>query len=265
MRASQYSYNPEIDLQQDPFQPLLTEVANNLYDVLAQQSAEALALIRQMNRLRFAQRFAPDLVSDYLQERDGDWQIVRAPAQDDPYFQKIDAIYARNHMYLDVVHDYYRAFNADMDTPYHEWRKLSYKEVQYERQLRQQSKQEKWAGVALMAAGVVASSGRGTSTNIGRYLSFVSGGWLFAKSYEKEVQAALHAETLRELGMSLEGELAPSVIDLQDRTVTLSGTVQDQYDEWSQIMQALFNAEFGTAASSGGETLEPSLLNEQAL
>ena len=255
-RASQYSYNPELDLKQDPFQPLLTEIANNLYTVLVGVSPTKLLKIRQVSRLRFAQRFLPQMVDDYLRDDDGQITLIRAPAEGDPFMRKVDHIYARNQMFLDVVQDYYRVFNANMEEPYREWRKLSYKEVQYERQLREQSNREKLAGVALMAGGVLASvyennrrderedRSRNREVDIGSYVALVSGGWLFAKSYEKEAQASLHAETLRELGVSLEGELAPSIVDLQDRTVTLSGTVDDQFTEWKSILQTLFDAEF---------------------
>ena len=58
-------------------------------------------------------------------------------------------------------------------------------------------------------------------------------------------QANSHATTLRELGASLESELEPSVVDLQDRSVTLSGTVEDQFKEWRGILQKIFENENG--------------------
>ncbi|MEO0367616.1 MAG: hypothetical protein AAF197_02400 [Pseudomonadota bacterium] len=246
-RASQYSYNPEIQFKGDPFQPLITEVANNLFDVLATKSNTELTKVRQVGKLKFAEFFLPELVDDYMRREGDEIVLIGAPAENDPMMARIDRIQARNQMFLDVVQDYYRAFNKNMESPYAEWRKLGYREVVYERQLRQQAKQERIAGIALMAAGVVASRGSGTSNTIGRYLSLVSGGWLFARSYGKDNEASIHGETLRELGVSLENELAPSVVDLQERTVTLSGTVEEQFESWRDILQQMFVNEFPEA------------------
>ena len=51
-RASHYSYDPEIAVQQDPFQPLMNEIANDLYDVLTNQAVADLISMRQVSRLR---------------------------------------------------------------------------------------------------------------------------------------------------------------------------------------------------------------------
>ena len=48
---------------------------------------------------------------------------------------------------------------------------------------------------------------------------------------------------MREYGESLEVELEPSVIDLRERSVTLTGTVEDQFKEWKRILQEMFDAE----------------------
>jgi hypothetical protein len=55
----------------------------------------------------------------------------------------------------------------------------------------------------------------------------------------------MHRESLRELGESLENDVAPRVIDLQDRTITLSGTVEEQYEQWREILADLYAYELG--------------------
>ena len=62
-----------------------------------------------------------------------------------------------------------------------------------------------------------------------------------------------HSATLRELSDSLETELEPSIVALQDRSVTLSGTVDDQYDEWRRILAEMFRIEEGVPAPSVAE------------
>ena len=45
------------------------------------------------------------------------------------------------------------------------------------------------------------------------------------------------------MGASLDREIAPQVIALEDRTVTLTGTVQTQYVQWQQLMQKIYKQE----------------------
>ena len=52
-------------------------------------------------------------------------------------------------------------------------------------------------------------------------------------------------EALEELGMSLEAEITPQVIELEDRTVMLSGNVEDQYEQWRQLLAEIYRAEIG--------------------
>jgi hypothetical protein len=50
------------------------------------------------------------------------------------------------------------------------------------------------------------------------------------------------------LGESLEAEIAPQVVALEDQTVTLSGTVEDQYKQWRKILADIYHEEVGSLA-----------------
>lgn len=244
-RASKYAYDPEVDLNRDPFQNLFNDIANDLFSLRTEFGEEKINTIRDVSKIRFAQQFSPESFSEYLQydEQNG-YQISRLPAESDPAFIRVQRIRARNDLFLDVVQDYYRIFNRNMSAPYDEWRGLSYKEVLYQRQLAVQAKQERIAGVAIILSGVVAATGNNsTGTRVAGHIGIGSGAELFIKSYGTDREASLHAEALREFGESLELELEPSVIDLQDRTITLSGTVDDQFKEWRKILKNMYEAE----------------------
>jgi hypothetical protein len=55
----------------------------------------------------------------------------------------------------------------------------------------------------------------------------------------------MHVESLEELGLSMGAEITPQVIELQDRTVTLSGTVEDQYAQWRELLAEIYRNEIG--------------------
>ncbi len=252
-RASSYSYNPSVELNRDPFQGLFNRIANDLFDYRAALSPEYMVNIRNIAKVRFAQDFAPQSFAGYLvQDEQGIYNLQRIPAANDPMVERVERIQARNELFLDVVQDYYRVFSRNMASPYDEWRKLSYTEVRNERQLAQQARQEKIAGVAVIAMGLISTQSSSRNTRIGGHVGILAGADLFRKGYLTEVEASLHAESVRELGESLEAELEPSVIDLQDRSVTLTGTVVDQFKEWRRILTEMFEAEEGMPDDRAG-------------
>jgi hypothetical protein len=246
-QASSYAYNPEVNYNRDPFRASFVEVANDLFDYRVALSESELVNIRNVSKIRFAHEFVPAAFSDFLQEDEGQYSLLRVPAANDPMMRRIDRVRARNDLFLDVIQDYYRVFNSNMAHPYQEWRKASYKEVVYARQLRTQSRNEKIAGVASILVGVLAQTSSNVYTRGAGHIGIFSGADLIYNGYVKQNEALLHSATVRELGAALETELEPSVIDLEDRSVTLSGTVDDQYQEWRRILGEMFEAESGLA------------------
>jgi len=241
-RASSYAYNPEVRLPEDPFQALFNEIANDVLRYHNELTIAQRLKIRNVSKVRFARDFVPQAFDSFIVKQDnGEYDLQRIPAANDPMMLRVERIQARNDLYLDVVQDYYRAFNYNMAAPYNEWRKNSYKEVVYERQLREQARKERIAGVITILGGVaLAVEGDSSASDLGSAVAIFGGAQLFRRSYGKAEEANIHREALLEMGASLEAELEPSVVDLQDRSVTLSGTVEDQYQEWRRILSRMF-------------------------
>ncbi|MFT5572201.1 MAG: hypothetical protein ACI9FR_001123 [Cryomorphaceae bacterium] len=262
-QASSYAYNPELDLPGDPFQAMFNQIANDLFDYRGQLSQQQKVKIHSVAKVRFARDFVPAAFDEYITTtEDGVFDLVRVPADSDPMMQRVERIQARNDLFLDVIQDYYRAFNKKMSLPYEEWRKLSYKEVVYERQLTEQARKEKIAGLMVMVGGLAAASEGGSSLTRGAgHIGVFSGARIFANSFAKRDEAYLHSSTLREMGASLEAELEPNVVDLQDRSVTLSGTVDDQFEEWRRILSRMFEVEQGEISKPETDLDQPDSVN----
>ena len=73
----------------------------------------------------------------------------------------------------------------------------------------------------------------------------LGGGYMVKSGIDKHAEAKLHAQSLEELSRSLNSEIQPHTIELQDRTVTLTGTVDQQYNQWRQILQEMYRSETG--------------------
>ena len=73
----------------------------------------------------------------------------------------------------------------------------------------------------------------------------LGGGYLLKTGLDKRNEAQLHVAALEELGASLEAEVTPQVIELEDRTVMLSGNVEEQYTQWRVVLADIYRAEIG--------------------
>jgi hypothetical protein len=114
-------------------------------------------------------------------------------------------------------------------------------------------------GVAVLAGIAAAGSSEGSSRAAGN-VAIIGGGYLLKSGLEKRNEAQIHVEALEELGLSLEAEITPQVIELEDRTVMLSGNVEDQYAQWRELLAEIYRAEIGAlempeAAAAAPDTL----------
>jgi hypothetical protein len=133
-----------------------------------------------------------------------------------------------------------------MANPYQEWRKLSYEEVIALQELKAQSTRNLIAGgVAILAGIAAASSGDSSAMRAAGNVAILGGGLLLKSGLDKRNQAQIHVQALEELGMSLEAEITPQVIQLEDRTVMLSGNVEQQYTQWRELLADIYRAELG--------------------
>ena len=107
---------------------------------------------------------------------------------------------------------------------------------------------ENSASFAAIAVGIVgATEGNSRTSRIAGHGAIIAGAGLLQQSYSKQDQSLSRTSKLRELSDSLEAELEPSIVDLQDRSVTITGSVTEQFQEWRNILKQMFLLE----ASSG--------------
>ena len=245
---SQFSYDPSQRQLNDPFQILYNNIAN---DLLAWKKAniedDEILEIRMISEMLFAQRFSPEVFDDYLtQNRDGYLEIVSLPADSDPMLGRIRDIRERDFMFIDTVQDYYATYVRQMRLPYDSWREQSYYETITLREIEASARRRFIAGAATVVGGLAAATqGSNYGTVAGGAFAVGAGAYLLRSGFDKQAEARIHMEALEELGQSLENEVAPQVINLDDRTITLSGSVEEQYAQWREIMADLYSAEVG--------------------
>lgn len=244
---SQFSYDPNQRKATDPFQVIYNSIANDLllYRKANMNAAQATE-IRQISELLFARRFAPEAFDQYIAtDRTGQYRLARLPAQNDPILARIRDIRERDFMFIDTVQDYYATFNRQMKLPYDSWREQSYHETITLRELRDSARRRFIAGTAAVIGGLAAATSGNYAVQSGGVVGVGAGAYLIKSGFDKRAEAEIHVAALEELGMSLESEVAPRVLNLEDRTITLTGNVEEQYAQWKDILGDLYSSEVG--------------------
>jgi len=250
--VSKYSYDPRMRRSEDAFQGLFNKIANDLLAYKQRNiSADDAVNIRTVSKIQFARDFAPQVFDEYLAEnRNGILEVKRLPAQNDPILNRIENIRERDFLYVDALQDYYSNFVRQMETPYTEFRRMSYDEVMKMDRLAADARRNMIMGVAAIIGGLAATQSNNAAAYYSSPVILASGGWLIKDAFDKGDERALHVEALAELGNSLEMELAPQTIELEERTITLSGSVEAQYEQWREILADIYSNEIGEATSS---------------
>lgn len=247
-----YAYDRRLKNLGDPFQNLFTRIANDVLEARERISHAEAVRLRQISELRFARSFSPVAFDDHIVEEQGILKIQRLPAENDSILERVRMIRERDHLYVDTMQDHYDAFTQNMHLPYQEFRRQSYTSVVKARQLKKQGTRRVVAGIGAILAGIY---GRHTAdswlqANAG-VATAASGGYILKQGLDKRQEAAEHQERLAEMGASLESIIAPQVIAMEDRTVTLTGTVQAQYEQWRQLLHQIYEQERTLPGQSG--------------
>lgn len=245
-KTSRYAYSATTRDSYDPFQAVYHTIANDLVAAQEKLRTRDRKTIRAVTELLFAQQFSNEAFAGYLSKSSAEKiSVARLPAEGDPMLQRVRTIRDRDHAYIDTMQEYYSSFGLEMIGPYQEWRKLSYEETIAYQQVKAESRRRLIAGTVAIIAGIAGAGSSDRSSNAAGNVAIISGGYLLKSGLEKRNEAQIHVEALEELGMSLEAEITPQVIELEDRTVMLSGNVEDQYAQWRELLADIYATEIG--------------------
>ena len=219
----------------DPFQSLYNRIANDLVAARAELAAADRREIADVARLRFAAQLAPQVYESRLVEgEDGNLKALDAP---DPLADAMAQARLRDARMVDILDQHYSDFHRQMEIPYGDWREASYRELQNLKELRRQANTRKALGALAILGGLYGAIE--ADSDLGRLASQASilgGIYAVSSGIDKSRQTSIHVESLRELGRSLEADLAPQVVDIQDKTVRLTGSAEAQYRQWREIL-----------------------------
>jgi hypothetical protein len=237
----------------DPFQNVYSTIANDILAFRNTLTGQDLRTVRAITELRFAQDLAPTAFSGHVtQNAEGRYEVQRLPAAGDPLYERVSRIRERDGALIDTVSDYYGAFTEAVKEPYGDWRRYSFDEINKEEKLKQQARTRMILGAAAVLGSILVSSqcsggdydcqriedAARTAATIGGIAGIVSG-------LKKGADAKIHTAAIQELATSFNADVASQVVEVEGRTLKLTGTAEEQYREWRELLKQMYLEDTG--------------------
>ena len=257
--TSRYSYGTTQGSQTDPYHGVFRQIADDMLDAMLKLRDDQLERVKIAGELRFARDFSTEGFGDSIEVRnDGQVTIKRLPAHNDPLLDRVRAIREKEYLFIDTLDEYYADFNIQMSDAYHDWRKESFEEVYAQRELKQQAFTEMLLGAAMVAGGIAAQTGDSAATRAAGTVGIAGGATLIKDAFDKRAAAEIHSEILSELGSSAGESITPHTIELENRSIALSGNVEAQYEIFRAALRRLYFEEMGLSLPEEVQQSEPS-------
>jgi len=221
----------------DVYQYVYNRIANDVRKHRKKLTEEILIAIRNTSEIRYAAGISPDPFADYIDAApDGQSSVTRLPANDDPMLDRVRKVRDREFLFIDTINEHYSNFYGEMWNPYENWRKYYLIEAEQRRAVERRAKQTKFVAALIMVAGIMRGPGL-----------FTTGALLYKNGMDISEEAEIHNEAIRELGDSLQAEVSPMVVEIEGRTVELTGSIEEQYQKWRELLREIYINETGFA------------------
>ena len=231
---------------EDPFQDLYNEVANELLAFKTSLSLRDSANIKEIAKLRFARDLAPEKFDGYLvEDQNGSFRIEQLPASNDPMMIRVAQLEELDFLFIDTLDTHFNKFYRETQASYDEWRRTTFSEALRLRELQKEARRRIAAG-ALMIVGGIAAEG---SSSAAAYTGAIGGVTAIRQGLSKRVQAKNQELRLRELNEALASEITPYVLDIEGKTIQISGSAEQQFKEWKTLLKRIYADEISSLAN----------------
>jgi hypothetical protein len=150
-------------------------------------------------------------------------------------------------MFVDTLNQYYEKFYNEMWKPYQDWRELSRTERIAQAKVQRDAFLRQAAGALLVATAIFLDAKDVDNTGLLKGLLVISGGKLFIDGVNISQQRKIHAAAIEELSESFDNEMKPIVLEFEGKQYELTGTAEEQYAKWRELLRKIYYEETGFA------------------
>jgi hypothetical protein len=197
----------------------------------------------------------------YLQkDANGITRLARLPAKDDPAIVRIGKIRERDAVVIDTLDGYNEQFTEGLFDSYAGYRRTSREAIEKEEKARAQAAAQPSPGAAAVLAKrprPISAARATTTASASRTRSRCGGGAggvaAVMSGIEKFGDAKNAAQEVKELARSFENEAGRAVVEVEGRSLKLTGTAEEQYREWRRLLAAIYAEETGAVAPNASQ------------
>ncbi len=245
--ASKYAYEDTMPQSIDAFQAIYKNLADDLLAYRQALSPADIQRIRTTAEMKFARDFSREAFAEHVRETaPGEYEIARLPSEDDPMLARVRKVREREYLFIDTLDQYYSNFHSQMYPAYQDWRRASYEQAIAYNELRAQSRSRAIGGTIAIIGGVASIyESSDAYVDASGVVGVIAGASLITSAVHKRHEAEQQADRLREVGSAAEAELVPTTIELENQTVRLQGTVDQQYAELRRVLKRAYFEDLG--------------------
>lgn len=252
--------------EKDPFDELYYEIAEDLYEELKDRGKShvkqkefnqrqgtnsarlsELEQITTVRKLAFASYISSSNYGDFLTISEGRYRIVKAPSEESQDWARMESIMHRDKEFIGVIDSYYEGYVDQLAKDYKQWQHASFPIAREVRIAKRNRNFKALTGAALLIASAAAlkdgaaADGDG-SAELGVQVGAAASSALLLGAFRDNHLRKEATEEINELGKSMHNSIRPTRINLDGKVVTLTGTVQEQYQEWSSLLLDLYKS-----------------------
>lgn len=244
-RVNEYSLQSARTKNSDPYAPIFAEITEAIVNRFAKERDRNLKKLQNVSALVLARSYSEETFGPYLVERRGRLKLRELPAANDPKYQRVLRLKAREDVFVDELQDHYQVYEGDLHDSYAAWQRDSFPEAKDYRLARIKARKERNLGVlATVASVVLATQANGNDAAVaGAIAGGIAGGGLIFKSFRTNADSKIHREQLKEYGQTLDLELGPKNIEFEDQTLELTGTAAEQFQQHRDYLKQWYEAE----------------------
>jgi hypothetical protein len=252
--ASEHNYSGNQVGEKDAHQDLYNTIANDMAKFKKKLTAAEIKTIRTVAKLKFAKDFAPDAFGDHLtQSKRGLIKINRLPADNDPMMDRLMKIREREYMYVDTLNQYYDGFYNEMWPSYENWRKLNLTERKAIKKIKRKALTRQLIGALLIAGAIAAGSQDSNTARVIAPAMVIIGGQVFISGWNVSKEAEIHSAAIQELSESFGDEMQPVTMEFEGQQYELTGSAEEQFKRWKELLRQIYLAETGFAPTPSSE------------
>jgi hypothetical protein len=237
----------------DPYAPVFKKAADKIIDALKKRSYSELDDLKYIADLRFGASFNDAVFMEYMNTEGKYIKLVSKPSDNDPMLQRVIAIRVREQLFVDSLQQNYASFSQSMDDSYLQWQEASFTEIQLRNEADRKSAMKALGGILLIGLTIAAAIASGNSSNsfgtpnptlaTAAIVGGMASAWMLSGSFKSKEEAEFHKGAIDELGDSINIEMAPRVVSFEDETVELTGNIQEQFTQWREFLERIYEQE----------------------